>query len=118
MNEPMLRTWIHESGKPGGVQKERSGFWVGENDWPSSNMTSEHFFLHQNGMSAKAQSDTKKMIHHSPLDAFAETGVWFPMGIDGDFPEDQSEIGTGLKVRFLFSFLLIILVDYLNIFKL
>ena len=32
-------------------------------------------------MSAKAQSDTK-MIHHSPLDACAETGVWFPMGIE------------------------------------
>ena len=99
MNDPMLRTWIHESGKPGGVQKERSGSWVGENDWPSSNMTSEHFFLHQNGMSAKAQSDTKKMIHHSPLDACAETGVWFPMGIDGDFPEDQ-RIADGQSLCF------------------
>ena len=99
MNEPMLRTWIHESGKPGGVQKERSGSWVGENDWPSNNITSEHFFLHQNGMSAKAQSDTKKMIHHSPLDACAETGVWFPMGIDGDFPEDQ-RIADGQSLCF------------------
>ena len=99
MKEPMLRTWVHESGKPGGVQKERSGFWVGENDWPSNNITSEHFFLHQNGMSAKAQSDTKKMIHHSPLDACAETGVWFPMGIDGDFPEDQ-RIADGQSMCF------------------
>ena len=99
MNEPMLRTWVHESGKPGGVQKERSGFWVGENDWPSNNITSEHFFLHQNGMSAKAQSDTKKMIHHSPLDACAETGVWFPMGVDGDFPEDQ-RIADGQSMCF------------------
>ena len=99
MNEPMLRTWIHESGKPGGVQKERSGSWIGENDWPSNNMTSVHFFLYQNGMSAKAQSDTKKMIHHSPLDASAETGVWFPMGIDGDFPEDQ-RIADGQSLCF------------------
>ena len=39
------------------------------------------------------------MIHHSPLDTCAETGVWFPMGIDGDFPEDQ-RIADGQSLCF------------------
>ncbi|MDP6463513.1 MAG: CocE/NonD family hydrolase [SAR324 cluster bacterium] len=99
MNEPMLRAWVHESGTPGGIQKERKGRWIGETNWPSKNVSPFNCYLHQHGMTQQPQTESEVLIHQSPLDACAENGVWFPMGIDGDFPEDQ-RIADGQSLGF------------------
>ena len=88
MNEPVLRVWMEESIVPKTFHEERPGRWVAEPNWPPENLESRCLYLCGNGLTKN--SNAEEPIYFPKIHAVGfESGMWFPMGIPGDFPGDQ-----------------------------
>ncbi|MDJ1133735.1 CocE/NonD family hydrolase [Streptomyces iconiensis] len=81
MEEPLLRSWISESHPPATVYPELAGRWVGDDSWPSPNVTMTPYELPGSG----------PFLVRSPQQTGVDAGRYFPFGNDSDLPPDQRE---------------------------
>lgn len=88
MDEPVLRVWMQESVTPKTFHDVRPGRWVAEQHWPPHNPESQCLYLNSNGLTETSAEDKSIICPKSQALGF-ESGMWFPMGIPGDFPGDQ-----------------------------
>ncbi len=97
MDEPMLRVWMQDSALPRPHYEVRSGRWVAEPAWPSSNISTRTYWLNPNTLNDAAAAETRIDFvgtQSTGLDA----GVWCPYGVPGDFaPDQQAEDGRSLE---------------------
>ena len=88
MDEPMLRAWMPESVPPRTRHEHRPGRWVTQPAWPSQDSAPQRWHLNRHGLNQTAE--TQPPLACSTTQAVGlEAGMWFPMGIPGDFPGDQ-----------------------------
>ncbi|MFF3952853.1 CocE/NonD family hydrolase [Streptomyces sp. NPDC001890] len=80
MAEPLLRAWISESHRPATVYETLPGRWVGEDSWPSPNVTPVAYAL-----------GGGPQIVDSPQQTGLDAGRFFPFGNDADLPPDQRD---------------------------
>lgn len=80
MSEPLLRTWISDSHRPATVYETLPGRWVGENSWPSPDVTPVEYALRGG-----------PQIVDSPQQTGLDAGRFFPFGNDADLPPDQRD---------------------------
>ena len=83
--EPLLRSWICESVRPATMYEERPGRWVGDESWPSGQVTMTEIALAHPVDVADARLLPVRSPQHTGVDA----GRFFPIGNPGDLPPDQ-----------------------------
>ncbi|MGW2958906.1 CocE/NonD family hydrolase [Streptomyces sp. NPDC001220] len=83
LREPLLRAWINDPVPPATSYDTMPGRWVGESNWPSSQVTwSER---------ALAPDCRTPVLVRSPLHTGLDAGRFFPFGNASDLPPDQRE---------------------------
>ncbi len=83
--DPLLRSWICESVRPATTYLERPGRWVGDESWPSPQVTMTEIALAHPIEAADARLLPVRSPQHTGVDA----GRFFPFGNPGDLPPDQ-----------------------------
>lgn len=81
MDDPVLRSWISESHPPATVYEELAGRWVGDESWPSPNVTETSYKL----------PGAAPVLVSSPQHTGVNAGRFFPFGNAADLPPDQRE---------------------------
>lgn len=98
MDEPMLRTWIQDSVPPHPSYESRPGRWVGEQNWPSENVSGERFPLcypGQIGQRGTESTTDEWMSVQSPLNLGMAAGKWCSYAATPDLPGDQRQEDGG-----------------------
>lgn len=104
MDEPMLRAWMQESMPPSTQYKDRPGYWVGLNEWPSPIIENKTFVLQQDHLlrdqllSKQEQQVSSPMLVRSPLRLGLFAGKWCSYNAPPDLPGDQREEDGGALV--------------------
>ncbi|MGG3622124.1 CocE/NonD family hydrolase [Bacillus gobiensis] len=98
MDEPMLRAWMQDSVPPHTEYPERPGRWVAESQWPSPNVTLEHYYLTEQKL-VKAPEEEQAITVTGMQGHGHYAGVFCPFGQPGDLPADQ-RLENGLSVCF------------------
>ena len=103
MQEPMLRAWVQEAAEPATRYRHRPGRWVGEAQWPSTNVTREPLYPAAGGRlqstpMASDESMPEPLILQSPLSLGLFAGKWCSYSSGPDLPYDQREEDGGALV--------------------
>ncbi|MFW6033193.1 MAG: CocE/NonD family hydrolase [Phycisphaeraceae bacterium] len=100
MDEPMLRTYMQESAPPATGYNRRSGRWVGEPSWPSSNVYELGYKLGVKRELRPEQEEVEKgaLPIQSPLSLGQFGGKWCSEAAPPDLPDDQREEDGGALV--------------------
>lgn len=99
LKEPKLRVWMQESTPPSTAYRERPGYWVAENTWPSDNIREEKFYLEKNGILARKNENASITFSiRSPLSVGLFAGRWCSFSSTPDLPYDQREEDGGALV--------------------
>jgi uncharacterized protein len=89
MAEPMLRVWMQESVKPQTYYEEQLGRWVGEMNYPTSNVQTRALFLGERTLQGTNATKELSLSISSTQYHGLEAGVWCAYGSPGDYPPDQ-----------------------------
>jgi putative CocE/NonD family hydrolase len=99
MDEPMLRVWMQESMPPSTQYKERPGYWVGMDEWPSSIIEKKAYRMSSNHVLGEHVEETAPpMLIRSPLRLGLFAGKWCSYNAPPDLPSDQREEDGGAVV--------------------
>ena len=102
MEEPMLRAWIQDSAKPAASYNHRPGRWVGEESWPSPNISWQRYYLTPDArltqQHEKANTEAHALTVQSPLSVGFFAGKWCSYAAGPDQPFDQREEDGGSLV--------------------
>ena len=85
LEDAALRSWICEPVPPATMYRERPGRWVGDDSWPSAQVTPTQIALAQ----IVDVADARLLPVHSPQHTGVDAGRFFPIGNPGDLPPDQ-----------------------------
>lgn len=97
MDEPMLRVWMQESMPPDDLYAERSGHWVAEDHWPSSNISTQAYYFADGQLTAQPMTGAPSSLLGHPFTG-SDAGIWCAYGRRGDLPLDQrAEDGRSLS---------------------
>ena len=96
MEEPLLRAWVQESVPPQTCYRERPGYWVGEDQWPSPRIEARRMALGDHGRLGAA--GTGEVSICSPLWVGAAAGEVGRYGDDAEWATDQREDDGGSLV--------------------
>jgi putative CocE/NonD family hydrolase len=88
MDEPMCRFWMQDSVEPRTFYAERPGRWVTERAWPSSNVTTAAYHLHDGSLTQRPGAEGRLQIRGAQV-AGMECGDWCAWGKPADLPPDQ-----------------------------
>jgi predicted acyl esterase len=88
MAEPMLRVWMQESAPPKSFALKRPGRWVAEDQWPSSRVRMQRYWLNEDRLSA-LESVRCRLEVRSAQTTGLTAGEWCPFGAPGEAPRDQ-----------------------------
>lgn len=103
MDEPMLRAFMQDSVPPYTRYLHRPGSWVGEPEWPSSNIQTRRYPLvagliaMPDDDSQETQKETARSVQ-SPLTLGLFAGKWCSYAGAPDLPHDQREEDGGAMV--------------------
>lgn len=103
MDEPMLRAWQQDSLPPDNSYDDRPGRWIGERQWPTSNVQERGYALLPYQLVAESESqqvlsntdEYASMALQSPLSVGLEAGKWCSYTATPDLPGDQREEDGG-----------------------
>ncbi len=102
MDEPMLRAWQQDSVPPDNSYEDRPGRWIGEPEWPSTNVQERDYALLPNQLVEESErpsvSDDEtpsSMGLQSPLSVGLAAGKWCSYAATPDLPGDQREEDGG-----------------------
>ncbi|ENH95825.1 peptidase S15 [Gracilibacillus halophilus YIM-C55.5] len=98
MDEPQLISWVQDSEKPQVTYDQRPGKWVGDDKWPSKNVTSQPIYLHDQKLSTQPETGDTIAVNGMQEHGFYN-GVFCPFGQPGDLPADQ-RLENGKAVLF------------------
>lgn len=100
MSEPLLRTYLMESIRPATFYDYRAGRWVAERGWPSPQVESTPFWLHEDQRLSAAPPTSEQPISCPSVQTHGLfAGVWCPFGSEGDLASDQ-RVEDGLSTCF------------------
>ncbi|MEX1032347.1 MAG: CocE/NonD family hydrolase [Cellvibrionaceae bacterium] len=101
MREPILRVWMQDSVPPTTSYNQRSGHWIGEDQWPSPHIEtrrlwlgSGHLLCERPGHKLEPQFESIQ----SPLSVGLFAGKWCSYTAAPDLPHDQREEDGGALV--------------------
>ncbi len=91
LDEATYQVYIQASVKPHSFYETRPGRWVGEANWPSSQVNNQKFFLSKLGLVLEKTADQKIEISSPQTVGFAcgEYMPWFSFGPGDELPDDQ-----------------------------
>ncbi len=95
---PAYRAYISENVKPGGFREFESGHWVGEDNWPTDNVKTRSFYLHQNGLLSEDTPNNIQVSICSPQDCGVACGEVFSLKPDSELAGDQRVDDAGSLV--------------------
>jgi uncharacterized protein len=101
MAEPMLRVWMQDSVPPTTSYVTRPGRWVGENEWPSQNVTERAYQLAPMRLVQKGIEHTlgpaedPAVSNQAPLSVGLFAGKWCSYAAGPDLAHDQREEDGG-----------------------
>ncbi len=101
MEEPMIRVWMQDSVPPSTGYRVRPGRWIGENEWPSPNISPATFRLTDGKMIGQGEMENRKgppLNIHSPLSTGLFAGKWCSYSATPDLPHDQREDDGGALI--------------------
>ncbi len=99
MDEPRLRFYLQDSVAPSGTIKHRSGTWVEETTWPSTNVTAHTLWLNTGTLDSDAEPGPEMSIC-SPQTFGHSGGDMCSFAIPGDMPADcRIDAGGALTFR-------------------
>lgn len=99
MAEPMLRVWMQESVNPMPFYTKRPGHWVGEQSWPSANITDLKLRLGARCIVNEGESVQENTYFiQSPLTLGLFAGKWCSYSAGPDLAYDQREEDGGAMV--------------------
>ena len=88
-DEPMVRTWMHDSCPPAALQERASGGWVAEEAWPSPRLRERTWHLDRQGL-RDAPGATEPLAIASPATIGRTNPIWLKGGAGGpEGPLDQ-----------------------------
>ena len=98
MSTPLLRVWMQEYDVPAARHARRSGRWIAQREWPSTQVTTRALFPRTGAaLEAEPGPDARELHVASELSG-ADAGAWCPYGEVTDFPPDQrGEDGLALS---------------------
>ena len=88
MDGPMLWSWLEDSARPATTATYRDGRWVGDQTWPSNNVTMQSWSLGA-GVLAPKQQPAVDLPICSPQTVGVGCGEWMGAGCPGEMPADQ-----------------------------
>ncbi len=86
--EPMVRLWLQDPAPPASHHPRRSGRWIAERSWPSTDIPERSFALESSGRFGTAPALGRVTVA-TPLTVGMMTGEWNPHGIGPELPGDQ-----------------------------
>ncbi|WP_058306210.1 CocE/NonD family hydrolase [Gracilibacillus massiliensis] len=89
MEEPKLLSWIQDSELPQVTYEKRPGKWVGDNSWPSENVSSNKWWLKGQSITTDQSMSNDPVVIPSMQEHGFYNGVFCPFGQPGDLPADQ-----------------------------
>ena len=99
MDEPMLRVWMQESVPPSAKYDHRPGRWVGEDVWPSPNVTMGRHGLGDRVILPEGETGPDLALPiQSPLTVGLFAGKWCSYAAGPDLAHDQREEDGGALV--------------------
>lgn len=87
MDEPQLRAYINDATTPDGTRTDQPGRWVGEDTWPSNEISDMPLWLTKSGLSDTARDG--EISIRSPQSHGKASGEWMSAGVPGEMPTDQ-----------------------------
>lgn len=97
--EPMIRAWVQDSVPPSTSYKERPGYWLGLDAWPSPTIKEKIYTLLPGILSEEHSTDESiEMNITSPLRLGLFGGKWCSYNAPPDLPGDQREEDGGALV--------------------
>lgn len=96
--EPRLRVWMQDSVSP--IVNERPGRWIGEEAYPSPNVTPRSYYLKPGliDMENEVPDLAPELTIQSPLSVGLFAGKWCSYASTTDLPSDQREEDGGALV--------------------
>jgi putative CocE/NonD family hydrolase len=85
---PMLRAWLQDYTEPTTSRSAHPGRWVGEDQWPSANISNHRLHFGNGSLAKTAGADTALSIC-SPQTLGIACGEWMAVGCDSELPGDQ-----------------------------
>ncbi|KAB8126214.1 CocE/NonD family hydrolase [Gracilibacillus oryzae] len=89
MDEPKLLSWIQDSELPQVTYESRPGKWVGDEAWPSENITMNKWWLQGRSIATEESTNGSPIVIPSVQEHGFYNGVFCPFGQPGDLPADQ-----------------------------
>ncbi|MCR5942269.1 CocE/NonD family hydrolase [Brucella anthropi] len=89
MDEPKLRAYVCDTIEPTGSRYFTNGRWVGEQNWPSTEITPKSFALGADFTLGKADAAKAVLSISSPNSHGKAGGEWMATGCPGEHPTDQ-----------------------------
>ena len=90
-DEPRVRVWLQSYDPPRDDQRQRSGHWIGESEWPCENVTPKVFYPSSGRLLAKACRDSESSQVPINLAVGLAAGDTGYMGRTGGLPLAQQE---------------------------
>ncbi|MFC4000523.1 CocE/NonD family hydrolase [Prauserella oleivorans] len=99
LDGPMLLTWMQDSVPPSTSYEDRPGRWIGEDAWPSPNVTPVDLPLTRHRLAEEGeQVPAEDLTVQSPLSVGQFSGKWASYNAPPDLPYDQREEDGGSLV--------------------
>ncbi|MFO7981955.1 MAG: CocE/NonD family hydrolase [Desulfuromonadales bacterium] len=99
MEEPRLRAWMQKSVPPTTALTLSPGYWVAEDEWPSSHIEKRRYSLEPGWIRPEGEAASKTPLSlQSPLSVGLFAGKWCSFSATPDLPHDQREEDGGALV--------------------
>ncbi len=97
--EPQIKAWVQESVPPFTRYKERPGYWLGLESWPSPIIQNKTYTLSAGRLNEQApHEEPEELTVKSPLRLGLFAGKWCSYNAPPDLPSDQREEDGGALV--------------------
>lgn len=96
MDGPRLVAWMQDSVPPYTKYNYRPGHWVGQENWPESNIKYRTYILDEHSLKAESEDvEIKRVSIQSPLTVGLFAGKWCSYHSGPDLPHDQRQEDGG-----------------------
>lgn len=95
--EPKVCLWMLEEAPPTPSYETRGGYWIAEDNWPSSRTGTDRFYLSRYSLTSSPNEQTELRVR-TPISSGMTGGEWLPHGVGPEMPLDQSFEDVGALV--------------------